>query len=228
MRLYEVISFLPKTTTKSYDDRIKRKSNVPSSRVLGRGHFSTVQNVDSPKRLNQVSKTGRAGRVGLSAPRPIDILEKDGYLSYIKMVNEFEEEGRYNPYFPRIHKLKLYRTPTGNLEYDADIEKLYPLNASKITTNEPLMNSIYHDMFEVEREPEESITGSTIARQLDLISQGEFGNVKSLKDDNLHDALELIDIVRTNNGLTWDLGAQNFMWRITGTRPQLVFTDPLA
>lgn len=229
MKLYELISFLPKTTTKSFDDRVNKKSNrLGNNSVLGRGHFGVVHSTDSPKRLNQVSKTGRAGRVGLARPKPVDTIERDGYLSYIRMVDAFEKEGGQNPYFPRIHKLKLYRTPDGNIEYDADIEKLYPLDSPKITSNESLMHSLYHDMFEVKNETEIPIDASTIISQIDNISRGHFGNVLRIKDDELRDALERISEVEQEGRFSMDLGSQNLMWRITGNRPQLVFTDPLA
>lgn len=233
MRLFELISFLPKTTTKSFKDRLKKVKQVPNTHPMGRGHFGSAFVHDSPKRKGQVIKYAKAGSVD-SVQRSTggeQTIKNDGYMTYIKMVIDFEEGGGHNPYFPRIDELIPFKGPDGNEYYKIALQKLYPIDNPKISGNEDLMLSIAEHMFDFEPGTEPvKMTGYEISKILMYAADGEYPNISGLKDPQLMDAMTMIDgLVRTTpQKFHWDLGSGNVMWRITGTMPQLVFTDPIA
>ena len=233
MRLYELISFLPKTTTKSFSDRSEKIKKVPNTYPMGKGHFGAAYVHDSPKRQGEITKYAKAGSVsGVSNNKKEERTSKqDAYLAYIKMVIDFEKDGSHNPYFPRINELRVFKEPDGTEYYKIDLQKLYPIENSKISGNEDLMLSIAEHMFDFElgHEPVK-MTGYEISKNLMYAADGEYPNIAGLKDPQLLDAMTMIDkLTRTNpKKFHWDLGSNNVMWRITGTMPQLVFTDPIA
>lgn len=224
MRLFELIDYEIKDTDRSYKNTKDKVVSV--SDPLGSGHFSKVYKHDSPKRLNQVTKVGKAGSVGIGSPKRTDDLTKDGYLSYITMVNEFQKSGGQNPFFPNINKLKIYRDDEG-LHYTINLEKLYDIKTPKIFNNHELMNSMKEELLNVEefKWMEDINLASCFLYVTDMPTRDM---IDAAKDESLKEALKLIDDVKRKHGLEWDLGPQNVMWRMTGTRPQVVITDPLA
>ena len=61
MRLYELIDFLPRATTKTFKDRSERIKKVPNTYPAGKGHFGTAYDHDSPKRSGEIIKYAKAG-----------------------------------------------------------------------------------------------------------------------------------------------------------------------
>lgn len=220
MKLYELINFDPiKSTTNNivYNNRLRTDLK---SKTLGSGSFGIVHDVGSGKRLNQVTKIGKGETIN---SEPAKDVENDGYLSYLRAVYD---SGSSNPYFPRIHDLKIMRSKTEALTYRVNLEKLVEFNSDKIIGNEDLMQSIYEDMFGDTRiRFGDSIT-SAIKSNLEGALMGKF---ESIKDPELLSALKLIyRVLKSNPGFVADIHSGNIMWRITGTRPQLVIVDPIA
>lgn len=222
MKLYELFDNEINKTTRPYQSTVNKIASV--SEPSGKGHFAKVYKTDSPKRLNQVTKVGKAGSIGYKAPVGTHDINNDGYLSYINMVREFQEAGGYNPFFPVVKKLKIYKEKEG-LYYIADIEKLYPLKTSKIIDNKELMSSLKEQWFNTEEFEwmEDANIGSVFLYVFDLPYPDD-----AIKDQNLKSALKMIDKLRKQGDFSVDMGSENIMWRITGTMPQLVITDPLA
>jgi hypothetical protein len=217
MRLFELINFEPKNTKRDYKTHANRISDTTKSKYQGSGHFAKVSHHDTPKRQNQVRKSGVAGMIGLDHPRRVTDPAEDGYLCYIKMV---VESGNKNPYFPRIHNVKTFRAPDGTIYYDVDLEKLYPYETEEISGNEDLISSLRDRMFiDDENTKDDGISS--------LILNSDY-DVSHIKDPKLKEAIIKIQAVAKEGDHSWDLGPSNMMWRITGNMPQLVFTDPIA
>ena len=220
MKLYELFSFDPKNTNRGLDSH-NNKSFWTDYDNIGGSTFSNVKKFNSPKRLNQVKKTGRAANF-IGGKLTDTNQETDGYLSYIKMVSKNPN----NPYFPKVHKLQVKKGPDGKIYYDADLEKLLPYNTPKIIDNDDLMNSLKEYMFNFS----ESLNNDLEYYEIDRLIKYSLINPQIIKDQNLDYALEKIrEIISNSNGLVHnDLSSANMMWRITGNMPQLVITDPIA
>lgn len=220
MKLYELIDFTPKKSNIdkiAYSNRVNKATKPPVD--VGNGHFAQVTQHDSPKRLNQVNKVGTAGQVGGKGPDPRPRVEEDGYLSYLKMV---QDDTSQNPFFPRIHDLKIRKDPeTGNLTYNVKLEKLFSFD--KIYDNPELVSSMREHLFNVENERVEHYSLSTL-----IYAACNDSDYDLVKDPQFLEAIKKIDAIATRYHHAWDIGPGNVMWRMTGTMPQLVLSDPLS
>lgn len=227
MKLYELINFDPeysKSNSRSYISKIRSKTDA---KVAGRpGSFGTAFNTGSGKRLNQITKVGRGGT--LSGEKNAFNPDEDGYLSYLKAIQDIKHSGNNNPYFPRIHDLKTIRDKhTEHISYRVNMEKLVPFKSDKIIYNDDLMRSLYSDMFNDQYDE----NPLSIPSNIEIAC---YSNTWNIKDPDLLEVIKLIQEIKArsdrdlDNGFGIDLHEGNMMWRITGTRPQLVITDPLA
>lgn len=226
MRLFEIFDSEIQHTQRPYtvsNDKIRDKTDR-----LGYGHFSKVYQSDSQKRLNQVTKVGQAGKIGkFGSGKPVRTNDpaQDGYLSYINMVNNLQKSGNNNPFFPRIHRFKVYRENDGLLYYIAELEKLYDLQTPGIYKNEELINSIKERLFYTDEF--QWFQDTSFAMSFLYITELPYP-LDAIKGEDLKNAWKMINDLARKNNLNWDLGPQNLMWRMTGTMPQLVITDPLV
>jgi len=221
MKLYELISFDPVQTKRSTSDFMNKFRDRPEFKDIGVGSFGRAMQVDRPKRLNQITKIGVAGKIGRKGIDKVDDPSKDGYLSYLKMVHKIEQDGGYNPYFPRIESLRIKKSKNGEIHYHTDLEKLYPYKTSKIIQNQELMSSLKDEMFHITKHNEDYDLSMLVMVACD-------GERSWIKDPELAKAVSLIDKVAAKGHFRWDMGTNNMMWRITGNRPQIVITDPLV
>ncbi len=230
MRLYEIIDFTPRKSQSRNADYISNLDDKTSAKPIGKGAFGTGYQTDSNKRLNQVTKLGRAGGFDdYSQPIQLKDLKNDGYITYLKYIQDYnEEEGKTNPYFPVVHDLKIFKDKDGKIHYRANLEKLIPFTSPKIVGNEDLITSLYEHMF-----------GTTInleGRDIDEIADiirlklvRGLDNPMVIADPELRTALACIsEILESNSRFVDDLHGNNLMWRITGTMPHLVILDPVA
>ena len=227
MKLLEIISFDPtktKRTAKAGEERSKKAFD----KELGAGFAATVYSTGSDKRLNQVTKMGKAGRVNRKdlSFEQISKITNDGYLAYISAVKEYENSGKFNPYFPRVDDIKIFQESDGKIHYRINLEKLYSIHTEKIYKNTDLIRSLIHNMFDIndnqikDENPEETL--------LYLMLRLDYPTMRAMiKDNNLIEALDLISGLRRGGKFSFDLGASNMMWRVTGSMPQIVITDPL-
>ncbi len=153
-------------------------------------------------------------------------LKNDGYLTYLKAVQNYNKERKPNPYFPVVHDLKIFKDTDGKIHYRANLEKLIPYTSSKIIENKDLIESLYERMFgeTINYNPDTfdvNIIRLKLIRGLD--------NPMIIADPQLRAALALInEILESNPRFIEDLHTNNLMWRITGTMPQLVLLDPIV
>jgi len=238
MRLYELIDFDPKQSNQSvgsYSQRVQRATNPTH---MGHGSFGAAYATDSPKRLNQITKIGKAASMPNGRIIPADKISDDGYLSWLAMVDGCKHEGNNNPYFPVIHDLKIMRGNDGKLHYRVNMERLIPFDTPKILGNEDLMSALCNNMFGKDIQKKEGYDNTN--EEYDDI-RGAYGdlikhqlirglkNANAVKDENLRDALLAIKyLIDDSKEFTEDIHSGNIMWRITGNIPQLVLVDPLA
>lgn len=223
MKLYELINFEPKKSNKTYPGYRSRLRNIGADE-LGSGSFGATFDTKSEKRQGQVTKVGRAGNIQ-DRSKIVKKVEDDGYLAYLKAVFD---SGSDNPYFPRIDDLTVRADKdTGALTYRANLQKLVPFTSDKIYGNDDLMESLYDDMF-TEHTHFYKDFGAAAGIKFNIDAMASSNNYTKIKDPEMKEALLFIEKVRQSGNFTSDLHSGNMMWRITGTRPQLVFSDPLS
>ncbi len=226
MRLDELINFDPKSSKHdigSYGYKLDTKTRAEP---VGSGSFGTAYDTKSNKRLNQVTKVGKAAtfQKGPTRLAPVKSIEDDGYLAYISAVQKIQQGEHNNPYFPVVHDLKIRKNAEGHLSYKIDLEKLYNFETPKIIESDEVMKALCDRMFAIES-PDDGFADHIL-----YCLRTAKKNPRIIQDENLNDALRLIyEIVEQRNGIyILDLSEGNIMWRITGTIPQLVIIDPIA
>jgi hypothetical protein len=220
MKLYELINFNPVNSATNTDKFRHKLTTNTNARKIGSGTFGTAFNTQSGKRLNQITKVGDTGKV-LDIAKPVEDVEDDGYLAYLNAVYKSKSN---NPYFPKIHDLKIRKASDGRLSYRTNIEKLIPLASGKIIDNLEMLESIYSDMFN--DDPWELSMLSFTGKIEYAIEHRDF---KNIKDPKLKEALELIlKLLKSGRNFMLDIHSQNCMWRMTGMKPQFVIIDPIA
>lgn len=220
MRLYELVSFEPRSSERTHADYRSAISSKTKSTVIGSGAFSTAHHMNSGKRLNQITKIGRTGRMNdyKSTARNI---EDDGFLAYIKAI-----QGKNNPYFPKVYDLKLTKNKDGHLTYIVNMHKLVEFTSPKIIDNVDLITSLYDKMFY--GRDYGYFSPDRPAKSLYETIIKAFSMPDLIKDKQLGEAIKIINELTLEYAFSFDLHTGNVMWRITGLMPQLVFLDPLA
>lgn len=224
MRLYELINPVPVDTNRSRREHNYR-INQRTTGDLGAGSFATVSHTDSPSKLNQVKKLGRAETFTAKYSKDdrreweyAKSVDEDGYLSFIQAVIDTKPR---NPYFPRVINLKVKRDPKGEeIYYDIDLERLHSFRS----LDEDVRTSLSEYMFT--EEACEKYNGDIVG-MISMVLERNRASI--VKDPELNDALAIIkSIADSSSDFIFDIKADNMMWRMTGNRPQLVITDPLA
>lgn len=215
MRLDEISSddFIPKDSIFGKYKRIGRLKKIPGTQDPSGGRHSRILDVPGTKRLNQVVKVASTGPI--QTMKDAKDISEDGYLSYIKAVYDYEQKGGQNPYFPRIHNLKIYKN-NGKISYRANIEKL--IKYADLNDKLTLMSLSEHMFF---------VVTPQIAVVIELaIETGIYNNIK---DEKLIEAIKMIrKIIDSYEPFYNDATSYNLMWRITGNMPQLVILDPIG
>jgi hypothetical protein len=237
MLLRELIDFTPVKSNRDFITHSRRIRTATKPEHKGTGSFGMAYNMNSPKRLNQITKLGRAAAMPDGALIPTDKISDDGYLSWLQEVNHRAKIGDVNPYLPIIHDLKIMKGPDDKLHYRVNMEDLVTFTSKMILGNEPVMSSLCMRMFG--KDLDESVKNDPKASEFLYAYYGDFiilrlsRGVRNpndfIKDAKLKQVLDAISFLRNNNNdFMVDLHEGNIMWRMTGTIPQLVILDPLA
>lgn len=178
----------------------------PNHKYVGSGAGAYVGRTDDPHEMDTVERLAN---------------EKDGTSLFYQWLTA-NPEAASNPYFPRV---KSNRTENG-ITYSI-VERLVPLLSERLMS-EPLMESVWEQMFNLPlNDTEPSEIAISIAETLDKACGRKGGAIReAIADPQLAEAIGLL----TSSAKTGypDIHDGNIMWRITGNRPQLVFTDPFA
>jgi len=204
---------------------IARQRKQSGHEFMGAGINAYVSGNQSPHEMDNVKRLSDA---------------TDPTARYLKWLHDHPEAAN-NPYLPRVMN---YRQ--GKDLSRAKIERLIPLTSPKLLSW-PLLTSTWEHMFaspaptheDINREANEELTDAEALEQFagmitdafDLILRGNEGSrhprvMQEIIDPQLQQALELLRSIR--NGGYPDIHTGNVMWRMTGTRPQLVITDPFT
>ncbi len=141
--------------------------------------------------------------------------DKDAYYQYIKAVSQVSSE---NPFFPRVYDIKTIRDKNNRITYDIKIEHLNELNS---LSKEELFRMAKRLFVNVDVYGFDSHTFGAMVRD------AAYGK-KDIRDENLKDAIQLINYIRKKYDFENDINWKNIMIRRTNLGYQLVITDPLS
>lgn len=202
--------FLSQRTTPALKDYIKKNAS-DGHNYVGSGGQAYVTQKDSQHELDRI--------------RRISDSKRDLTVAYMAVINA-NPEIQKNPYFPRV--LKASHDADAKVA-DFEIEKLYPLNSPKIASNEQLIKSLWERWFKPDavayvREHWASLVAHTIENAIRTDSA-----LEKIADEQLAEAIMIIRRMMAQMNIrpnSLDIHSANLMWRMTGTMPQLVITDP--
>jgi len=157
-------------------------------------------------------------------------LTNDAYFQYIKACSPLMKS---NPYFPRVYEVVFKKYANGYVKPSYNMEKLVPLKEVLNQIGDRVLPVIIGEQIYDENRLERARQrgGLYIGDITRDISDGinNFLNVEeTFKDDNLIDAILLIqEVKKSNKYFRTDCHLGNFMVRFGPTGMQLVITDPL-
>lgn len=226
-----------KLTRRQTLNRLQKAGGI----YLGGGAFGDVVAFDKPSKINTVFKY-----FWISGP-------KDGYVTFLKTFIH-DQHRLNNPYLPRIYSFKIFKEPNDDYS-DVDsneqksqmfgrveMERLVKIDRPELLDVD-LLKSLYEQMF-YDSIPGfhkyKKSQGKTNVLSAEMILSQIIMNIRQairlsdpnylikIKDPDLKNAIRYIKTAATRFGNYVDLHEGNIMWRITGTRPQLVIVDPLV
>lgn len=190
---------------------------------LGRG--SMAQAFEHPTSPNTVMKI-------------IDIslgAHPDAQVVNTNMILEHQD----NPFFPKIYKAIIFKhyNPGGAHKLYIEMERLHEMTADKLQHNqEAVLHSMGLDPSLIKGETEDHINDAdqhlyALEEIMRLIMHPENIPADFITKSKNPKFIEAIEVLRkthaeSNTGL--DLHHGNYMYRITGTGPQLVIIDPFV
>lgn len=144
-----------------------------------------------------------------------------------------------NPYLPKFFS----KTATTH-EHHVTMERLYPFADYRIATHEiiqsqlrrwfiasvarELLDEINLDISEYGEENADKMAGAQVARVFGDVMDGTLP-LSVIADEQLQAAIVLVQkVLRDNPNLAHDMYWFNMMWRMTGSMPHLVITDPVT
>lgn len=214
MLLFELVD--PQWETSRLRTQLNSVPNAPMSKAV-----TAAQSQSNHKYVG----SGSGAYVGRTDnPHELDNVERlsdntDGTSLFYQWLLDHPDSAS-NPYFPRV---KSHQSKDG-ISYSI-IERLVPLQNDRLMS-EMLMKSVWERMFNLPlptAEPLQIVT--VIADKLELACSRRGADVRqTIVDPHL---IEAINLLMTDARMgSPDIHENNLMWRITGNRPQLVFTDP--
>lgn len=187
----------------------------PDHQYVGSGTTAYVGRRTNPHEMDRVTRVGPKG-------------DAAGY--YIQAVHTAGLHN--NPYLPRT----LSKPKTQDGVQTVEIERLVPFTAPKIIENEELMLSMWEHWFTIPLTS--GIKSSLGTREFGRVFAQAVtyriipaalhrGDMSAIRDADMREALQFIHALKSKYKFFEDIHTENVMWRMTGTMPQLVFTDPL-
>jgi hypothetical protein len=158
-------------------------------------------------------------------------MDKDAYYAYVKEINSLKKAGYSNPFFPQVYNVDITQDPKGNQRPRYRIEKLqsgdnYPQEALEGMYERLFYDDITKKDFSNYANPSYAVW-QEIAHEVNLAV--ERSNYTNIRDDQLREALMLIDkILQENPEWDVDLHGNNIRVRGSSTGPQLVLMDPIS
>lgn len=216
----EVFAGIPIKNTSAISMRhLHNVLKVEKSNYLGGGAYATAIRTTNPHIIRKIGKTER---------HPQD----DGYLQFLEAILKHQD----NPYFPRIYKIKIFRSK--NMEnsfkepfiywFMVDMERLRPINELNIEQ----IDSVMERTFGRETTPFEKarikngrygeIFGAIERAVWDLTGD----NPDTIIDPTLHEVINILRDITKRKYISVDIHDYNIMFRLLPSGAQLVITDP--
>ena len=154
--------------------------------------------------------------------------QDDAYYTYIKTISQNDTMSS-NPYFPRVYGINTTKDNHGKIIYKINMEHLKNL---KDIPKDDLI-SLLSRMFDGTILNKYHIISSNNDNRIfydrigQIIRDVAYGKVQTI-DDNLRNALKLIQKIRNEHNYANDINKNNIMIRRTNLGYQLVITDPLS
>lgn len=195
---------MPSAMTPQMQAAVKLRNQDPTLTRLGNGASAIVVQSKSPHQMDNVERLS-SGEDGTSA-----------YLQAIANVPAVHD----NPFLPKVRSV---RRAEGVMSVVA--ERLHPYDSKKLFT-QPLIQAVWE---QITSEPFPTDPAEQMVCIDALIETSIFKGVnKYVHNEQFKQAIEFIRAVRKRFGGYPDIHEGNLMWRMTGTMPQLVITDPLS
>ena len=167
----------------------------------------------------------------IKKPHLTTLLDQDAYYRYVQEIKKLKREGYHNPFFPQVYNVDITQDPKGNQRPRYRIEKLQPGERYP----EEALIGLYERLFKKEFDMKtiDSYSNKPWAIWSEIADQCnravERSNYTNIKDDQLEEALLLIDrIVQENPEWNVDLHVNNIRIRGSSQGPQLVLMDPIS
>ena len=164
-------------------------------------------------------------------PHLTTLLDQDAYYKYVEEIRSLKQEGYHNRFFPQVYTVDITQDTKGNQRPRYRIEKLqdgtgYP---------EETLIGMYDRLFMDEFDPNNLDNLSNKSKVIwNMIAQEcnravLLGNYKNIRDDELKEALMLIEkIIQEKPDWNVDLHQNNIRIRGSSQGPQLVLMDPIS
>lgn len=199
----------PHRTSRALDSTIKKAAKSSSHTPLGIGSFAYVYADDVPDKQDEVTRLSSSAQ--------------DSTTLYLNAVYNAKSL-RANPYLPRVKA-----SSTANGVQTFVMERLVPFTADAMRS--PLLLEATARRMFTDKAVNESMVSTEMVNVIpQLLSKVlVYDKFDIVADPQLHEALTLIqEVSDQDDRIVTDIHYNNIMWRITGTAPQLVITDPLA
>ena len=164
-------------------------------------------------------------------PHLTALLDRDAYYRYVKEINDLKKQGYSNPFFPQVYNVDIVQDKKGNQRPRYRIEKLQQGEDLSFEALEGLYERLFYNTVDSKRyqqvnRPEWSIWFDICKECSRAVESSNYSNIR---DDQLLEALTLIDrIIKENPDWNVDLHSNNIRIRGSGTGPQLVLMDPIS
>lgn len=158
-------------------------------------------------------------------------LDKDAYYKYVMEIRELKQQGYHNPFFPQVYNINIVQDPKGNQRPRYRIEKLQQGDSFPARTLVGMYERLFNDEFD--QRNLEGVSNRSYAVWREIANQVnravERSNYTNIKDDQLEEALLLIDrLIQENPEWNVDLHVNNIRVRGSSVGPQLVLMDPIS
>lgn len=194
----------PRVATRDLTAAAKARAADPNLRWLGTGVSAYVSQSKSPHQMDNVERISSG---------------EDGTTSYLEAIVNTPAV-HDNPFLPKVRSVKR----EGDL-VSVISERLYPYD-SKLLFTQKLLEATWE---RITSDPfPEDVHAQMDALEMIIEQAIHHGVSAGVHNDDFKQAIEFIRNVRRTSGGYPDIHAGNLMWRMTGTMPQLVITDPLA
>lgn len=164
-------------------------------------------------------------------PHLTTLLDQDAYYKYVEEIRALKQQGYQNRFFPQVYNVDITQDTKGNQRPRYRIEKLQDGTRYPEETLIGIYERLFNDEFDMDSIDSYSNKSWAIWSEIanECNRAVERSNYKNIQDDELKEALLLIDrIIQENPDWNVDLHVNNIRIRGSSQGPQLVLMDPIS